>query len=430
MFAYAAAELIGKSTTLLYGTARIPPGLGEAGWPVVARGEILRTELQLSRKDGSRGWYDISISWLSPDSDEQCGAFIDVSADRSTWFSLLEAEEHYRGIFAAMAEGLVVHAGDGRVIDANAAAERILKLSRDQILGKISRDPDWGAVHEDGSPFPGEEHPASVALRTGQPLRNQLMGVRANGELCWISVNAQPIFADGSSVPSAVIATFVDVTEAHIASEAIAKSLGAKDVMLREIHHRVKNNMQVISSLLRMQSRNLHDAESGSVLLECDERIRSMALVHEQLYGTTSLTAIDFGKYLGDLSRLIAQSHNTRQTCVKITRDCDSLTVDVGNAVPLGLIANELMTNVFKHAFNERPEGELKLGLKRTGVQTLLLSVVDDGVGLPANFDIGATKSVGLSIVRNLVRQLRASVSFRAVEGGGTGIELSTDTGG
>jgi len=152
-----------------------------------------------------------------------------------------------------------------------------------------------------------------------------------------------------------------------------------------------------------------------------------MALVHEQLYSSTSFTAIDFGKYLGDLSRLIAQSQYSGKTRVNITRDCDSLSVDVETAVPLGLIANELMTNVFKHAFNERQKGDMKLSLKKTGAQTLLLSVVDDGVGLPTNFDIRATRSVGLSIVRNLVRQLRANVSFRAVEGGGTDVEISSD---
>jgi PAS domain S-box-containing protein len=189
MFAYPAGELIGESTNLLYRSARVPATSGESGWPLVARGEIFRTALELNRKDGSAGWYDISLSWLSHDSDEQCGAFIDVSAQRGTWLSLLEAEEHYRGIFAAMAEGVIVHARDGRVIDANAAAERILMLGRDQILGKNSGDPQWGAVHEDGTPFPGEEHPASITLRTGQPIRNQLMGVRSrNGELCWISV--------------------------------------------------------------------------------------------------------------------------------------------------------------------------------------------------------------------------------------------------
>jgi PAS domain S-box-containing protein len=434
MFAYAAEELIDRSTSVPRRGDQIDAASGEIESPVMARGEIFRTELQLRRKDGSLGWYDISMNWLSPESDEWCGAFIDISEDRTTWLSLIEAEEHYRNLFVAMAEGVVLHARDGRVIDANGGAERVLDLSRDQILGKTSLDPQWQAVHEDGTPFPGDEHPASVTLRTGRPLRNQLMGVRTRGgNLRWISINTQPIFGPDSSLPSAALATFVDVTEAHTASQAVKKALWSKDAMLREIHHRVKNNMQVISSLLRLQSRRLQDAKAASVFLECENRIRSMALVHEQLYSSTSLTKIDFGKYLGDLLKLIAQSQRSGRTRVEISSDCDSLRIGVETAIPLGLIANELMTNVFKHAFDKRPEGNLTLRLKRMGAgagdDTLLLSVADNGVGLPANLDFRETKSVGLSVVRNLARQLRASLSFREVAGGGCCVEVSSPYG-
>lgn len=427
MFAYAAEELIDGPTSALYRGDQIHPAFDELENPVIARDEIFRTELQLTRKDGSQGWYDVSAYRLSPESDEWCGAFIDISESRRTRLSRIEAEEHYRSLFVAMAEGVVLHARDGRVMDANGAAEGILDLSRDQILGKTSWDPHWQAVHEDGTPFPGGEHPASVTLRTGRPLRNQLMGVRTRGgDLRWISINTQPIFGEESSVPSAALATFVDVTEAHTASQAIKKALWTKDAMLREIHHRVKNNMQVISSLLRLQSRHLQNDEASSVFLECENRIRSMALVHEQLYSSTSLTDIDFGKYLGDLSQLIAQSQRGGHARVEITSDCDSLRVRVETAIPLGLIANELMTNVFKHAFHGRAEGSLTLRLKSTGTHTLLLSVADDGVGLPADLDHRETKSVGLSVVRNLARQLRASLSFREVAGGGSCVEVSS----
>jgi two-component sensor histidine kinase len=118
---------------------------------------------------------------------------------------------------------------------------------------------------------------------------------------------------------------------------------------------------------------------------------------------------------------------------VEISSDCDSLRIGVETAIPLGLIANELMTNVFKHAFDKRPEGNLTLRLKRMGAgagdDTLLLSVADNGVGLPANLDFRETKSVGLSVVRNLARQLRASLSFREVAGGGCCVEVSSPYG-
>jgi PAS domain S-box-containing protein len=427
MFAYAAGELIDQPTSVLYRGDQMDAAFGELENAVIAQGEIFRTELPLTRKDGSPGSYDISISWLSPGSNEWCGAFIDVSEDRKTWLSLIEAEEHYRSLFVAMAEGVVVHARDGRVIDANGAAERILNVCRGQMLGTTSLDPQWQAVHEDGTPYPGDEDPASVTLRTGRPLRNQLMGVRTPGaNLRWISINTQPIFGKDTSFPSAVLATFVDVTEQYTASQAIKRALSTKDAMLRDIHHRVKNNMQVILSLLRLQSRHLQDAKDCSVFIECENRIRSMALVHEQLNSSTSLTDIDFGKYLRDLSQLIAQSQRSGHTRVDITSDCDALRIGVEMAIPLGLIANELMTNVFKHAFGKRKEGNLTLRLKRTGAHTLLLSVADDGVGLPVNINFREKTSVGLNVVRNLARQLRASLSFREVKGGGSCVEVST----
>jgi PAS domain S-box-containing protein len=430
MFAYAAEELIDRPASVLCDGDKIRVDCGELESPVIAPGEILRRELQLRRKDGSPGRYDISMNWLSPESDEWCGAFIDVSEDRNTWLSLIEAEEHYRSLFVAMAEGVVLHARDGRVVDANGAAERILGLSRGQILGKTSMDPQWQAMHEDGTAFPGDEHPASVTLRTGRPLRDQLMGVRARGgSVRWISINTQPIFGEDGSVPSAAVATFVDVTEARSASQAIKKALWTKDAMLREIHHRVKNNMQVISSLLRLHRRHLQGAGAACIFLECENRIRSMALVHEQLSSSTSLTDIDFGKYLGNLSQLIAQSQRSGDARVKITIDCEPLRIGVETAIPLGLIANELMTNVFKHAFDKRKEGNLTLSLRSTGAGTLLLSVADNGIGLPTHFNFRETKSVGLSIVRNLARQLRASLSFREVAGGGSCVEVSSSYG-
>lgn len=427
MFGYLPTEVIGKSTRLFYISDQAHSAFGEAAYPVIARGEIFRTELQQRRKDGTLGWYDVTVDRASPESDEHRGAFIDISARRASWIALLGAEEHYRSLFAAMAEGVVVHARSGQVIDANPSAEKILGLSRDQIRGRTPLDPQWQTIREDGTPFPGEEHPASVTLRTGRPLRNQLMGVRVQGaELCWISINSQPVFANGEPSPSAAIVTFVDVTETHAASEATAKALAEKELLLREVHHRVKNNLQVISSLLQLQVSRLDDPRAAPFFLECQNRIQSMALVHEQLYRSSSLTTIDFAAYLSDLSQLIAQSHRAMRTNVGIVKDCDSLNIVVEMAIPLGLIANELMTNVFKHAFVGRENGTLRLHLKRTGTNALLFAVCDNGAGFPANFDIRAAKSLGLRVVRNLVHQIRGSLEIRQLKDGGACVEISS----
>jgi PAS domain S-box-containing protein len=150
------------------------------------------------------------------------GTVRDMSAREHAEALLRDTAAELRTVFEAMAEGLVVQVPTGKIIDANPAAETILGLSRDQLLGKSSLDPNWRSIREDGTPFPGHEHPAMVTLRTGQSLRNQIMGLMdPKTGLRWLSVNSQPIFSAGSSTPSAAVATFVDVTEQRRLAEEL-----------------------------------------------------------------------------------------------------------------------------------------------------------------------------------------------------------------
>lgn len=172
-------------------------------------------EKEFQRADGSRVTVELNgIRFVTRDGVEQTWTIVhDVSQRRAAALELASREARLRAVLAAMAEGLVVHAHDGQVVDANPAAEGILGLTRDQLLGRTSMDPEWQAIHEDGLPFPGELHPAMVTLRTGQPVSGQVMGVRAPGQgLRWISINSQPIPGAGGSAPAAVVATFTDIT--------------------------------------------------------------------------------------------------------------------------------------------------------------------------------------------------------------------------
>jgi len=204
----------------------------------------------------------------------------------------------------------------------------------------------------------------------------------------------------------------------------IDSALAEKEVLLREIHHRVKNNMQVISSLLQLQCAYLHDAQDVKIFQECQMRIRSMALVHERLYRSSSLATINFAEYLEDLSALIAQSQSNPDVTVELVKDYDPVELGLDTAIPLGLVANELISNAFEHAFSGRNKGTLILRLKKTGEGSLLFSVSDDGVGLPADFEAYKKKSLGLRLIESLVRQLRATLSFQGEVNGGSRIEL------
>ncbi len=150
----------------------------------------------------------------------------DISARKAAENTLKLREEHYRSVFASMSEGIVVHDSSGAIISCNASAETILGLSSDQIQGKTPLDPNWRTIHEDGSPFPGETHPASVTLQTGQPSRNVIMGVHLpDGSLRWILINSQPVFLENSTRPSTVIVTFTDITERKIAEGKLGEIL-------------------------------------------------------------------------------------------------------------------------------------------------------------------------------------------------------------
>lgn len=253
MFGYAPSELLGMPTRALHPSDEVCQAFAAAAFPVIARGDIYRTELQQRRKNGTLGWYDVSVHLLTPGGEEQVGAFIDVTSRRELWTALLGAEQHYRSLFAVMAEGVVVHAQTGEVIEANPAAESILGLSRSQILGRTPRDPDWQAVREDGTPFPGDEHPASITLRTGMPVRNRLMGVKpAGSEMRWININSCPLYAPGSSAPAAVIATFVDVT----AQRRMTEDLNRARAALRTTLDRVPAMVGYWNSSLRCEFAN------------------------------------------------------------------------------------------------------------------------------------------------------------------------------
>ena len=184
-------------------------------------------------------------------------------------------------------------------------------------------------------------------------------------------------------------------------------SLREKESLLKEVHHRVKNNLQIINSLLRMETGRHPEDAASHVLRDMQGRIRSMALLHESLYRSGSLASVDLGDYVKNLANqtfgsLIGQTHK-----IRLQVDVDSVQVAMDQALPCGLILNELMANAIKHAFPENKSGEIRVQLKPVkGGPQFRLSVSDTGVGLPANFKERSEKSLGVNLFRDLARQL------------------------
>jgi two-component sensor histidine kinase len=204
--------------------------------------------------------------------------------------------------------------------------------------------------------------------------------------------------------------------QAEVQREA---ALDESKMLLREVHHRVKNNMQVISSLLSLHASKLRDSQQHAVFAECRERIRAMALIHERLYTGGRFARIDFGEYLTDMVRMIFGSATQTGGRVRLDLRFDNLHVGSDVAVPLSLIASELVLNATKHAFADGREGTLTVRLRKGGEYNELV-VSDDGPGLPADFSSSQSSGIGFDLVESLTRQIRGQRDLTSESGGVT----------
>ncbi len=207
------------------------------------------------------------------------------------------------------------------------------------------------------------------------------------------------------------------------ANQSLTALLAEKDVLLKEIQHRVKKNLQTISSLLNLQSANIKDPDALRLFMETRYRVRSMSLIHEKLYQSHDLSRIDFADYLKTLTSGLAGSFAGPSSAVRISVDVEEIMLGVDSAVPCGLIVNELVTNCFKYAFTGGRAGEIKIRMARSAEARLQLSVADDGVGFPKGLDFRETESLGMQLITTLTEQLDGSIEL--TNGTGTKFEIT-----
>ncbi|MHB1307514.1 MAG: PAS domain S-box protein [Limisphaerales bacterium] len=466
---------------------------------------------------------------------------------------LRESEARFRSLFETMAQGVVYQDATGGIIFANPAAQRILGLTLDQMQGRTSADPRWKAIREDGSEFPGEDHPAMIALRTGQPVRDVVMGVcQPPGDRHrWININAVPQFRPAETCPFQVYATLDDITERKRAEAALRESeeqfavfmenlpagafmkdvpgqvvfanrylrdlfgwgevigrttrellptelavkmeqadrqvlahgsttlteqirdaanrerifqtskfpiaregrppllggitvdithlrhteqrleaaLEEKTVLLREVHHRVKNNLQAMIGLMRMRERQTADPTLRQVLVQLQLQAHTMSLVYEQLYQSENLAQVRMPAYLQALATHVVQAFAGDRD-VDLRFEVDDLVLEVADASPCGLIVNELLTNALKHAFPPEFAARplLQVGLRRKG-DRLVLTLADNGRGLPPGLDWEQSPSLGLRLVHLwATHQMGATIEVDNAAGTRYAITFQTST--
>jgi PAS domain S-box-containing protein len=255
--------------------------------------------------------------------------------------------------------------------------------------------------------------PTRQTLETGQAAYEVVSMVGTGGEVTgWLDLYSFPLIDQRTGQMRGVIEYVRDITQRKKAEDQLQASLREKEVLLREIHHRVKNNMQIISSLLSLQSRHIQDPGVLEVFKESQRRIRSMALIHERLYQSADLSRIEFSQYLDNLANRLLHSYQVDSDRVRLNLHSEQVFLNINTAIPCGLIVNELISNALKHAFPNGRRGEVAVELRRNESGEFLLRVSDDGVGFPKALDFRRTETLGMQIVVTLVDQIDGTIEM------------------
>ena len=257
-----------------------------------------------------------------------------------------------------------------------------------------------------------------AAMDTGTPYDLELPIIGALGTHKWVRTQGFAVMQDGKAIR--LHGTFQDITQRKQAELHQAELLAEKTALLNEVHHRVKNNLQVISSLLRLEAARAGRSGSNAqaVLGDMQGRIRSMALLHETLYRSGSFAAVNLGSYLGQLSQQAWRLHAPNGSPVRLQLDLAPVSVNLDKATPIGLLLNELIANCFKHGFPDGRRGTVHIGLEQMASGRCSLTVQDDGVGLPEDFAQKCDHSLGMQLVSDLSRQIGGELSIGSGPGG------------
>ncbi len=257
-----------------------------------------------------------------------------------------------------------------------------------------------------------------LALNSDSPIQShEHKVVSKNNELRWQQWTNRALFDEEGEI-IAYQSIGRDITDRKQAEQQIEASLREKEVLLSEIHHRVKNNMQVVTSLLKLQAENIKDKKYADMFKESQDRIKSMALVHEKLYQTKSFADIDLKGYVKSLVTNLFRSYGTKPDKITLRIEVENVSLGLESAIPCGLIINELVSNSMKYAFPEEREGEIRVALNSINKEETLLEVSDNGVGMPEELDIRNTESMGLHLVTILSEnQLEGKIELSRVDG-------------
>jgi PAS domain S-box-containing protein len=404
VFGYSRSELLGQPVEIL-----VPqrfrghhPGLRQSFFTDPhSRPMGAGRDLYGLRKDGSEFPVEIGLNPIETDEGTMVlSSIVDISVRK-------RLEEHFRRVVESAPSAMVMINQSGRIEMVNAQAERVFGYSRSEMLGQAVEMlvPQRFRHQHPGLRSSFLRAPQSRPMGAGR----DLYGLRKDGSEFPVEIGLNPIETESGKM---VLSAIVDISDRKHREDRIQAALKEKDILLSEIHHRVKNNLQVIHSLLDLQSPKIRDDAALQLLKESQNRIKSMALIHQALYESKDFARVDFGSFLDVLVPNLVSSYSVDPGLISLSIDSADVSLPISAAVPCGLIVNELISNALKHAFPAGMRGHIQIELTREPDNFTALNVSDDGIGIPDSFDLADATTLGLQLVSLLADQLGAEVAI------------------
>jgi PAS domain S-box-containing protein len=414
MLGYRLEELPGLKVMDIHSQSATPLIMAAFQNPV--RGDNLFTpDVPVLRKDGTVFPADISSGYYQM-AGRRCavGLFRDITARKEVEEALRRSEKRFRTLVKLAPVPMCLVGRNGAMKLLNDRFSEVLGYTLDDVptIGqwwslaypdpqyRKSAEEGWRAALEDAAEPGGYVEPAefNVACKDGKTRVMQISAILAG---------------------DSILASLIDITEQIQVQKALRNSLEEKIALLGEVHHRVKNNLQIIASLLGLQAGRLDNPEVVEALLDTRNRVKTMGLLHETLYRSRNLARIDFGTYVRDLCGQLLISHGPVSQRIELECRIAPVGLPMEQAVPCGLIINELVTNALKHGFPDSRQGRVVVALDREGENSLVLAVRDEGAGLPVDFDPASSSSMGIQIVSGLAGQLGGRLEVEKPKGPG-----------
>jgi two-component system, sensor histidine kinase PdtaS len=400
---YAASEIMGQPFDRFYAEDAIASDEPSRERAVAVACGRFEAEGWRIRKNGTRFWANVVTSSIRGEGGTLEGfakLIRDVSERR-------RMETRFRQVVEAAPNAMVMVNQEGTIDMVNAQAEAVFGYRREDMLGQpieMLIPPRLRGNH------PNLRGAFFAAPRT-RPMGadRELYAMRGDGSEFPVEIGLNPIeTAEGAMVLSSI----VDISERKSRRDRLQAALEEKNILLGEIHHRVKNNLQIVHSLLDLQSARLTDPLALEMLRDSQSRIHSMALIHQTLYGSNDFGQVDFGSFLDALVPALIESYRTEPGLIRLEVDTTQVNLPIDLAVPCGLAANELITNALKHAYDRSSSGEIFVSLRRETPGTVTLAVSDLGKGLPPDLDTAQTETLGLKLVGLLAEQLGGTLTI------------------